>query len=87
MCVQTVVGMIESFELEGAFKGQLALPPCNEHGHLQLCQGVQSPGQPESSTVPNNVYLLNALMVLPFICNSLHADFFLTIPCFHAKVT
>ena len=39
--------IIESFGLEGTFKGHLAQPPCNEQGHLQLDQVAQSPVQPD----------------------------------------
>jgi len=35
--------VIESFVLEGSFKGSLLQPPCNEQGHLQLDQVDQSP--------------------------------------------
>ena len=37
----------ELFELEGALTGYLVQPPCNEQGHLQLAQVVQSPIQPD----------------------------------------
>ena len=36
---------IESFELEGTFKGHLVQLPCNGQGHLQLHQVAQSPIQ------------------------------------------
>jgi len=32
------LNFIESFELEGTFKGHLGQLPCNEQGHLQLGQ-------------------------------------------------
>jgi len=38
---------MEWFELEGAFKGHLVHPVCNEQGHLQLHQVAQSPVQPD----------------------------------------
>jgi len=31
---------MESFELEGTFKGHLVQLPCNEQGHLQLMSPV-----------------------------------------------
>jgi len=33
--------------MEGTLKGQLAQLPCNEQGHLQLCQVAQSLVQPD----------------------------------------
>ena len=39
--------IIESFGLEGTFKGHLVQPPCNEQAHLQLDQVAQSPVQPD----------------------------------------
>jgi len=41
------LNFIESFELEGTFKGHLIQLPCSEEGHLQLGQITQSPVQPE----------------------------------------
>ena len=38
----TNIRIIESFELEGTFKGHLAWLPCNEQEHLQLDQDAQS---------------------------------------------
>ena len=38
--------IIESFGLEGAFKGHLVQLLCNEQGHLQLDKIAQSPIQP-----------------------------------------
>jgi len=38
--------IVESFELEGTFKGHLVQLPCREQGHLQLDQVAQSPVQP-----------------------------------------
>ena len=38
--------LIESFELEGTFKGHVAQLPCNKQGHLQLHQVAQSLVQP-----------------------------------------
>jgi len=38
--------IIECFGLEGTFKGHLVQPPCNEQGHLQLDEVVQSLVQP-----------------------------------------
>jgi len=38
---------LESFGLEGTFKGHLVQPPCSKQGHLQLGQVAQSPVQPE----------------------------------------
>ena len=37
--------IIETFALEGAFKGHLVQPSCTEEGHLQLDQVAQSPIQ------------------------------------------
>jgi len=39
--------IVERFVLEGAFEGQLAQPPCNEQGHVQLDQVAQSSVQPD----------------------------------------
>ena len=45
--VYTSYIIIESFDLDGTFKGHLVQPPFNEQGHLQLHQGAQSPVQPD----------------------------------------
>ena len=34
---------IESFDLEGTFKGHLVQLPCSEQGHLQLDQVLRAP--------------------------------------------
>jgi len=36
------LNFIESFELEGTFKGHLVQLPCNEQGHLQLDQVLRA---------------------------------------------
>jgi len=48
-CIPYIVGgwlgsvrIIESLELEGTFKGQVAQPLCNEQGHGHLDQVAQS---------------------------------------------
>jgi len=35
--------IIESFGLEGTFRGHLAQPPCSEQGYLQLDQVLRAP--------------------------------------------
>ena len=47
---------MESFELEGTFKGHLVQLPCNEQGHLQLDQIAQSPIQPDTECLQGWVH-------------------------------
>ena len=50
-------GIIESFELEGAFEVYLVQLPCKEQGHLQLDQVTQSPIQPDLEYLQGNLWL------------------------------
>ena len=47
--VNLFLSIIKPLDLEGTLKGHLVQPPCNEQGHLQLAQVVQSPIQPGSN--------------------------------------